>query len=231
MQNVSTKTLRIHASLKPTSRTLSSHTLAPPHACTPRVFQEQRGGIAEELDADAAAEPVQAEMQIRDSFGETDGSTQPPVGGTQAIEACEAPTPTPTPNVGDGSEDGPAYFQQFVGRFVIPSRSAGLLIGQGGDTVNKLNEISGARIQLFARNGHNEANRSGSSSSINGTGQGSGTVQHGIEAPSSSVALVHDFIKERIVNVSGSPEACIKAMELSLEKLVEEDMVDNPEGE
>ena len=188
------------------------------------MFQEQRGAFADQLETDGTAESSGG------TPGETDGATQTPGGGTQATLAREATPPAPMPTVGDGSEEGPAQLQQFVGRFVIPSRSAGMLIGQGGDSVNKLNEISGARIQLFARNGHNDANRSGSSSSINGIGQRSSTVQHGIEPPSSSVALVHDFIKERVVDVLGSSEACVKAIELSLEKLVEENMADNPEG-
>lgn len=37
------------------------------------------------------------------------------------------------------------------GRFVIPSRSAGVLIGQGGANIKDLHEKSGARIQLHSR--------------------------------------------------------------------------------
>ena len=39
-------------------------------------------------------------------------------------------------------------------RFIIPSRSAGALIGQAGNNIKELHEHSGAKIQLHNRNGH-----------------------------------------------------------------------------
>ena len=76
-------------------------------------------------------------------------------------------------------------------RFAIPSRCAGVLIGQGGGNIKQIHEKSGARLQLHAR------------SEIDST-------------------VVGDMLKERIVTASGTKSACIKAIKLSLDLLVEE---------
>lgn len=85
-------------------------------------------------------------------------------------------------------------------RFVIPSKSAGVLIGQGGANIKELHEKSGARIQLHARNA---------------PGEGS---------------VVQDVLKERMVTVIGTLTSCIEAINLSLSKLVDEHTIENPAG-
>jgi hypothetical protein len=93
------------------------------------------------------------------------------------------------------------YSETFTmqARFVVPSRSAGVLIGQGGNNIKELHDNSGARIQLHNRNGPD-----------------AGPIQ--------------DILKERIVTVQGTLAACIKAVELSLKKLVDEHSQENPAG-
>lgn len=100
--------------------------------------------------------------------------------------SAEFPAPTMDPNA------------TMQGRFVIPSRSAGVLIGQGGANIKDLHEKSGARIQLHSR--------------------------------SSPGDNVQEVLKERTVMVMGTLASCVKAIELSLRKLVEEHTLDNPAG-
>lgn len=83
---------------------------------------------------------------------------------------------------------------------MIPSKSAGVLIGQGGANIKELHEKSGARIQLHARNAPGEG------------------------------AVLQDVLKERMVTVIGPLESCIEAINLSLSKLVDEHTTENPAG-